>query len=384
MKRDMENLNLRDTFKATPDKCRDALMTAARSVREEEPVRRISFRAVLIAACIILATMAIAIAATKTLGWADFFEIIYGDTNVITKEAQAIMDNTEKQTVTVGPVSFTVQSLFADEQQAMATTLITTADGSRALFVTEFYGNDYAVGDNEEFGEALAKLYGVDPETTWIDTAKKLNCPLYRVAATLHGKDPYDYGGGMLGDLYDEEGNLVYFSTRDMYMPDGSSYPLRADPVPMELWVQVNEIDLETGDEIHVGHTVMDVQVPMSLQSEPVEYRIPEDYVVFGLHLNSVKATKTAAGVYLYVDFTDQDGMKYRKNYMYPVWTDENGEEYPDGLIMSYYIDTDQWPQVSVNSMIAADSIPERIWFQLLDEEKGEENAPPVLLELKK
>jgi len=384
MKRDMENLNLRDTFKATPDKCRDALMTAARSVREEEPVRRISFRAVLIAACIILATMAIAIAATKTLGWADFFEIIYGDTNVITKEAQAIMDNTEKQTVTVGPVSFTVQSLFADEQQAMATTLITTADGSRALFVTEFYGNDYAVGDNEEFGEALAKLYGVDPETTWIDTAKKLNCPLYRVAATLHGKDPYDYGGGMLGDLYDEEGNLVYFSTRDMYMPDGSSYPLRADPVPMELWVQVNEIDLETGDEIHVGHTVMDVQVPMSLQSEPVEYRIPEDYVVFGLHLDSVKAAKTAAGVYLYVDFTDQDGMKYRKNYMYPVWTDENGEEYPDGLIMSYYIDTDQWPQVSVNSMIAADSIPERIWFQLLDEEKGEENVPPVLLELKK
>ena len=384
MKRDMENLNLRDTFKATPDKCRDALMTAARSVREEEPVRRISFRAVLIAACIILATMAIAIAATKTLGWADFFEIIYGDTNVITKEAQAIMDNTEKQTVTVGPVSFTVQSLYADEQQAMATTLITTADGSRALFVTEFYGNDYAVGDNEEFGEALAKLYGVDPETTWIDTAKKLNCPLYRVAATLHGKDPYDYGGGMLGDLYDEEGNLVYFSTRDMYMPDGSSYPLRADPVPMELWVQVNEIDLETGDEIHVGHTVMDVQVPMSLQSEPVEYRIPEDYVVFGLHLDSVKATKTAAGVYLYVDFTDQDGMKYRKNYMYPVWTDENGEEYPDGLIMSYYIDTDQWPQVSVNSMIAADSIPERIWFQLLDEEKGEENVPPVLLELKK
>ena len=384
MKRDMENLNLRDTFKATPDKCRDALMTAARSVREEEPVRRISFRAVLIAACIILATMAIAIAATKTLGWADFFEIIYGDTNVITKEAQAIMDNTEKQTVTVGPVSFTVQSLFADEQQAMATTLITTADGSRALFVTEFYGNDYAVGDNEEFGEALAKLYGVDPETTWIDTAKKLNCPLYRVAATLHGKDPYDYGGGMLGDLYDEEGNLVYFSTRDMYMPDGSSYPLRADPVPMELWVQVNEIDLETGDEIHVGHTVMDVQVPMSLQSEPAEYRIPEDYVVFGLHLDSVKATKTAAGVYLYVDFTDQDGMKYRKNYMYPVWTDENGEEYPDGLIMSYYIDTDQWPRVSVNSMIAADSIPERIWFQLLDEEKGEENVPPVLLELKK
>ena len=85
MKRDMENLNLQDAFKPTPDKCRDALMTAARSVREEEPVRRITVRAVLITACIILATMAIAIAATKTLGWGDFFEIFYGDTERVRK-----------------------------------------------------------------------------------------------------------------------------------------------------------------------------------------------------------------------------------------------------------------------------------------------------------
>ena len=34
--------------------------------------------------------------------------------------------------------------------------------------------------------------------------------------------------------------------------------------------------------------------------------------------------------------------------------------------------------------MISADSIPERIRFQLADEEKGDDGVPPVTLELKK
>jgi len=383
MKRDMENLNLRDTFKATPDKCRDALMTAARSVREEEPVRRITVRAVLITACIILATMAIAIAATKTLGWVDFYEIFYGDSYVVTKEAQEIMDNTEQQTFTIGPVAFTVQSLYADEQEAMASTLVTTADGSKALIVMDYFYED-TLSNNDEFGEILAKLYGVDPETTWIDVAKKLNCPLYSVGARLHMQDPYDSGGGMYDALYDEEGRLVYFSTSGIVYPDNESVAARGTlelPAQLSLWVE--EVDLETGDTKDIGDDLVDVKVPMSLQSEPVEYQIPEDYMVFGLHLDSVKAAKTASGVYLYADFTDQDGMKYRRNYMRPVWTDENGKEYPEGITMCHNIDV-QWPQVNITSLIAADSIPERIWFQLLDEDKGEENVPATMLELKK
>ena len=51
MKRDLDNLDLRGAFKPMPDECRNALMTAACSVKEEEPVKRVTFRAVLIAAC---------------------------------------------------------------------------------------------------------------------------------------------------------------------------------------------------------------------------------------------------------------------------------------------------------------------------------------------
>ena len=43
-------------------------MDAARSVREEQPVKRISYRAALIAAVILIAAMAVAYAAVR-LGW---------------------------------------------------------------------------------------------------------------------------------------------------------------------------------------------------------------------------------------------------------------------------------------------------------------------------
>ena len=192
MKRDIENLNLRDSFKPTPDKCHDALMTAARSVKEEEPVRRITFRAVLIAACIILATTAIA--ATRKLGWVDFFEIFYGSTDSVPEEAQKIMNSTEEQTFILGPVSFTVQSLYTDGQEAWASTLITAADGSSALVCGD-YSPESSLGSNGENGEALARKLGLDPETTWLNAARQLNCPLYWAHANLHSREPYDIGG---------------------------------------------------------------------------------------------------------------------------------------------------------------------------------------------
>ena len=53
MKRDMDNLKLRDAFGSMPEETRDALMTAARSVKEEEPVKRATIRTVFIAVCVL-------------------------------------------------------------------------------------------------------------------------------------------------------------------------------------------------------------------------------------------------------------------------------------------------------------------------------------------
>ena len=379
MKRDMENLNLRDSFKPTPDKCHDALMTAARSVKEEEPVRRITFRAVLIAACIILATTAIAIAATRKLGWVDFFEIFYGSTDSVPEEAQKIMNSTEEQTFILGPVSFTVQSLYTDGQEAWASTLITAADGSSALVCGD-YSPESSLGSNGENGEALARKLGLDPETTWLNAARQLNCPLYWAHANLHCREPYDIGGGMMDSLYDDQGRLVYFSMKELYTPDGCP-----DPLPMELWLQVNEFDPKTGDMKEIGYSHEDILVPMSLPGDPVTYHAKEDYTAFGLHLDSVSAKKTASGIYFYTDFTARDGMtedEFLEVQLYPVWLDENGEEYPEGMNMSYEINMDHWPRVSITSQIAADSVPDRIWLRLVDDNAGPDEAPAPMTEL--
>ena len=379
MKRDMENLNLRDSFKPTPDKCHDALMTAARSVKEEEPVRRITFRAVLIAACIILATTAIAIAATRKLGWVDFFEIFYGSTDSVPEEAQKIMNSTEEQTFILGPVSFTVQSLYTDGQEAWASTLITAADGSSALVCGD-YSPESSLGSNGENGEALARRLGLDPDTTWLNAARQLNCPLYWAHANLHSREPYDIGGGMMDSLYDDQGRLVYFSMKEIYTPDGCP-----DPLPMEIWLQVYEIDPETGDVKDIADSQEDILVPMSLSADAVTYHVQEDYTAFGLHLDSVRAEKTASGMYIYTDFTARDGMtedEFLEVQLYPVWLDENGEEYPEGMNMSYEINMDYWPRVSITSQIAADSVPDRIWLRLADDNAGPDEAPAPVTEL--
>ena len=71
MKRTENDLHFDKAELPMPKDCYDALMNAARSVKEEEPMKRASFRAVLIAAIILIATTAAAFAAQQ-LGWIEF------------------------------------------------------------------------------------------------------------------------------------------------------------------------------------------------------------------------------------------------------------------------------------------------------------------------
>ena len=204
MKRDMDELNMRDAFQPMPEPCRDALMRAARSVKEEEkPVKRVTFRAVLIAACIIIVTAAAAMAAGSIFGWTEFFSAFYHDTTV-PQAAKEIMDSTEEQTFTLGPVTFKVQSLFADRHIAMATTQITVTDGGKALLCMDAAQGD-AISANGENGTALAESLGLDPMTHWTDAAKQLGVPLYAASADLSSCEMSDA-------LYGTDGSMVYYS----------------------------------------------------------------------------------------------------------------------------------------------------------------------------
>ncbi len=51
-----------------------------------------------------------------------------------------------------------------------------------------------------------------------------------------------------------------------------------------------------------------------------------------------------------------------------PQWFDADGNEYPWGLNLSYDINVDNWPKVSMMGLISVDSIPEKLIMSMKDE----------------
>ncbi len=365
---DMDTLNLRDAFGPMPDDIREALMSTARSVKEEEPVKRITIRTVLIAAAIILVTMAVAIAAGQFFGWNDFFSIFYGNTRV-PQAAQEIMAASKEETFTVGPATFRIQERYADKHTALASVQVTMTDGSLALMTMSGQQED-PLEANGENGRNYAKLLGVDPSLSWIEAAKELNCPLYIMRGILDLDSEY-WGGEEAEDvLYDASGNFVYYS---MQMLDGSKV---GDTLPLRFYLRVAEVDLGTGEEQDEALTERpELMIDVSPAMETITYELPENYTAYGLKLDAVWGELTPAGLYLFTDFTAGENADIDE-FRCPVWTDADGKEYSFGLNMSYDVDVESWPKVHMMGLISVDSIPDTLIMTM----PGDENAQPLVL----
>ncbi|MBQ8536063.1 MAG: DUF4179 domain-containing protein, partial [Clostridia bacterium] len=144
MKRDMNELDLQQAFRPMPADCREALTAAARSVKEEEPVKRAVFRTVLVTALIIVSLMAAAYAAVNT-GLVSWFENEWNVT--LPTGAQNQLEETEKKTYAAGPVTFTLDGLMADGQIAYLSASARMTDGSKALLYPNADPED-SIGEN--------------------------------------------------------------------------------------------------------------------------------------------------------------------------------------------------------------------------------------------
>ena len=162
MKRETDPLKLRNAFEPMPDGCYNALMKAARSVKEERTVKRAALRTIAIAACIILAAMAAAVAAGSILGWNDFFKLYH---NVaVPQTAQEIMAASQPESFRLGDVVFTVRERYSDAHLAMITTEAHLAEGVTGIITADApFDPISAYGDNSA---AVAARLGVDPGMT--------------------------------------------------------------------------------------------------------------------------------------------------------------------------------------------------------------------------
>ena len=377
MKRETEELNLRNAFGQMPEACRDALMTAARSVEEEKPVKRFTARTVLIAACIIIATMAIAVAAGKIFGWTDFYSENYG--TVVPDAAQKVMQDNGETTWELGPVTFTTGGLYCDGRMATASTVVRLKEGNEGLLTSDPFDTIGAIGEN---GDNVAKRLGVDPKITWAAAAKQLNIPLYSVRAIL--EVPEEYAEEAMEDpMYNEDGSMTYFS---MPLINGR---FKGDRMDCTFFLRVQEVDPEDpegGPEALKDRK--EISIPVSGPIDTKEYTVPGEITIMdAFRLDSARAELMPGGVYLTCACTaldasaeDTDDREETASMLYELrFRQEDGNEFPAGMDLSTRIKgIDGWPVVEREELLSVNEFPEKIVLILPDEAETK-----ITLELK-
>ena len=354
---------LKNAFPPMPDACRNALMGAARSVKEEEKMKRFSLRTALIAALIVIATMTAALAAGELLGWTQFY------TFPIPKTAQDILESTEAKTYQAGPLTFTVNQLMTDGRIALCSATAETADGTPAIVASEVYD---AVAANGENGRAAAERLGVAPDTSWIDAAHQLGLPFYRVDAWIEVDERYRAGDDMGGTMWDDQNRCVSYSMA------GLNENTVGDRLPATLKFIVTQYDAEnieppTADwatetfkevkELNRWKETYDITLPVPAPLQEKTYA-PEAPYAFsnGLTLNAVRAQLTVAGAYVTGRFTLREGADFCDTFAGEIrFLDEKGEEIRWGMAESGIIDIDHLPQVTWGAMLNMETLPDTL-----------------------
>lgn len=355
MKQDMDKLNLRNAFGEEPPSCHDALMAAARSVKEEKNMKKAS--AVLIAAAILLATMAAAVAAGSLLGWTDYFRQQYDIP--VPQAAQRILGEAwNTHGFALGPVAFTTRELLCDGHIAMAGTEIAMADPADDSLLCA--GPFDAIGAAGENGRETALRLGLEPDTTWVDAARQLGRRLYNVRAILELPAEIDGDTAMEDTLWGEDGQMTYFS---MAFPKEG---LTGETTDAQLFLRVAEMDVETGEE----KSVLTSREPLSLYLEsPIgecAYRCEEAFTADGYRLETVQAELTPAGLYLTTALTAPEGATEEEAWNhFPTWLDEGGKPLPPGMGLSDELRLESPSTAVYTQMLSVDALPARLILRM-------------------
>ena len=367
MKRDMEQLNLRDAFKQEPDFCHAALMQAAYSVKEEKEVKRASFRALIIAAIIIVSMTAVAFAAGQLMGWTDFHNIFSNaDVPQAAKEEMQVANSVSWE---VGPMTFTATELLNDGHIALSSIRIATTDGSKTLITSNPWNTVGMYGEN---AKGHAAQLGVDPETSCIEAAKQLNLPLYNVRGILD-VDPETVDSLMEYPLWNEDGSMTYLSMTFLKQIPAKEaidhLPYRHIPANGEKYVapfflRVAKVDPVSGEETEswVDRTQNATIAISGVVEEKAYY--PEDKINFdGFEFQHAHMQRHATGAYTYLVFnadqslTEEDAYNLHNLFV----EDAQGNLLPEGMDMSASLDTTAWPQVILIDLYGLETLPESL-----------------------
>lgn len=374
MKRELNDLHLDKAALPMPKDCYDTLMNAARSVKEEEPVKKASFHAALIAAIIIVATTAVAFAAQQ-LGWADFYGQMYGIT--LPKAAEGTLNATQPVSYEAGPMTFTFQQLMTDKCIVLSAATVRMTDGSEALLANglDLYEAVDAISDT------VLKKHGLAPGTTWVEAANQLDLPLYGVRALAEVAPAYDGGEAMESALWNEDGSIVYLNMHSL------NKDAVQDELPVTLYMAVHAYDPTTQEIQTNAYTARKEAVVSAAPLLAEKTYTPESTASLAvplyesvtgsdgkqtaqlrceisMTLQSIYAEQYATGIYLTGTFivngdvseTDAREALYKLQML-----DANGNELPMGISLSGEASLASLPEAELEIMTSLETLPERL-----------------------
>lgn len=375
MKREMDNLHFDKANLPMPEECYHALMDAACSVKEENKVKRASFRSILIAAILIIVTMAIAFAAQQ-LGWVDFYGR-YGIT--LPKAAEETMNAAKPISYKVGPMTFTYNQLITDKRIVLSSAQVQLTDGTEALIAND--SDLYEAVD--AISNIILKKYGLKSGTTWVQAAQQLNLPLYGVRALVEVSPEYDKGEAMEDALWNEDGSIVYFN-----MPSINKDAVK-DELPIALYMAVHQYDPAT-DEVKINAWTdrEETILPVARLLAEKAYK-PEGNATITLPgtkttaqdsdggessettsqpvtvtLTGIHAEQYATGIYLTSSFILPEGISEdaAREALYSLsFLGADGDELPMGINLSANVIVSDLPSASLESMTSLEILPDTL-----------------------
>ena len=283
---------IRNALPREPESCHQALMQAARSVKEDEPVKKVTFRTVLIAALLMAAMTAVAVAAS-TGGLAGWFQANYRST--LPLSAQDILSATEHSSLTAGPVAYEISELLCDGQIAYMTAQVRPAAEGSALVYPG------SADPCDPIGEEMARVLNrpdLTAQSSWLEAAKATGLPLYSAMVWL---EPESGSEGMIEcEMMDgtvmEDGTqmLVYM----LYFRE--SYA--GESLAANVCAMTSLVDPETVDASENWRSALPRSIPINGETARRTYQPQGEAVFLGqFTLTGATAVQTSAGVYVSV-----------------------------------------------------------------------------------
>ncbi len=362
MKHDMNEL--RNALPGEPESCRIALLQAARSVQEDEPVKKLTFRTALVAALVIAAMMAVAVAATNG-GLANWFQKDYGV--ALPQSAQEVLSASEKTALETELVTFTVNEMMCDGKIAYMTVEAHLKEAGTAIL----YPNS---GDpTDRIGQQLAQELNhpnVNAESTYLDAAKTTGRPLYCVSASLEVSDNANVDSEMMDASMLENGHMLL--VRMLYFRE----ELDAATLPVTIVARVNELDLESLAFVKENEQRVEAEHSLPIHGVTAQRGYaPEGMAKLSecFTVTRVEAKQTCAGVYVTVHARLDTPMTVQQTLETGIFLevlDEQGNPFPTGMSLTgEYLDESGQPLewiseeklegIQFQMMISVDELPQ-------------------------